>query len=137
MKGEKILSSGKRNASKLERIFRILLSLPFVERSIYRISKESDTDYHWTYNTLKELEKLGVVEGQKLIEPISLFKIWADRPITTLFREYHIQEPKKFIHEVELDYAITTYYAENQLGSYLIPRIMDIYIHEKDSTPCT
>ncbi len=133
MKGEEILSTRKRNAIKIERIYRILLSLPYIERSVYRISKESDTDYHWTYKTLKELEKQGVVEGHTLVEPISLFKIWADRPNSTLFRDYHIQEPKKFIQEVELDHAITTYYAENQIGSYLIPRILDIYIHEKDS----
>ena len=133
MERKKIFSSRKRNATKIERIYRILLSVPYIERSIYRISKESDTDYHWTHNTLKELEKQGVVEGSTLIEPISLFKIWAERPISTLFREYHIQEPKKFIKEVKLDHAITTYYAENQIGSYLIPRIFDIYIHEKDS----
>ncbi len=133
MKREEILSSRKRNAIKIERIYRILLSFPYVERSVYRISKESDTDYHWTYNTLKDLEKLGVMEGSTLIEPISLFKIWADRPISTLFREYHIQEPKKFIKKVKLDHAITTYYAENQIGSYLIPSRLDIYIHEEDS----
>ena len=133
MKREEVLSSRKRNAIKIERIYRILLSVPYVERSIYRISKESDTDYHWTYDTMKDLEKQGVVEGSSLIEPISLFKIWADRSNSTLFREYHIQEPKKFIKEVKLDHAITTYYAENQIGSYLIPSVLEIYIHEKDS----
>jgi len=132
MKVEDNLSKRNRQAIKIERIFRILLSICYAERSVRRISKEADTDYHWTYKTLKELERDGIVQGTKIIDPMSLFKKWADRPTSVLFREYHIQDPKKFIHETDLDYAMTTYYAENQIGSYLIPRIMDIYIHEKD-----
>lgn len=125
-------SKRNRQAIKIERIFRVLLSIPYVERSVRRISKEADTDYHWTYKTLKELEREGIVQAMKVIDPMSLFRKWADRPTSVLFREYHIQDPKKFIQEMELDYAMTTYYAENQIGGYLISRIMDIYIHEKD-----
>ncbi len=125
-------SKRNRRAIKIERIFRVLLSIPYVERSVRKVSKEAEADYHWTYNILKELEREGIVQDTKIIDPMSLFKKWADRPNSVLFREYHIQNPKKFILETELDYAMTTYFAENQIGSYLIPRIMDIYIHEED-----
>ena len=132
MKIEQNLNRRNKQAIKIERIYRVLLSIPYVERSIRKISKEAETDYHWTYKNMKELEEKGIIQGTKLIDPKSLFKIWSERPVTTLFREYHIPNPKSFIENIELDYALTTYHAENQIGNYLIPRIMDVYIHEND-----
>lgn len=132
MKVEDNLNRRNKQSIKIERIYRVLLSIPDVERSVRRISKEAETDYHWTYNTIKELEERGIVHCTRLMDPSSLFRVWAERPVTTLFREYHIQNPKSFIENIELDHALTTYYAENQIGNYLVPRIMDIYIHEKD-----
>ena len=74
MKVEENLSKRKRQAIKIERVYRILLSVPYVKRSVRNISKEAQTDYHWTHNIMKDLERMGIVEDSKVIDPISLFQ---------------------------------------------------------------
>ena len=43
-----------------------------------------------------------------------------------------IQEPLKIIKNLKLDYAITTYFAENVIQKYIFPSRLDIYIKEED-----
>jgi len=130
---EAFLKKRKRYGMKVERIYRILLSIPYKKRTWYRIAKDADADYHWTTNILKELQGLGVVDGSKVNRPQDLFTIWANRPTPTHYREYHLQEPLNTIKGAEYDFAVTTYYAEQLVGDYLFPRYMDIYIRKKDA----
>lgn len=130
---QQFLKKGKRPGIKVERIYRILLDLPYQERTNYRIAKDAGADYHWTIDKLRELEEMGVIKGSKVIRPVDLFTIWASRPNPTRYREYHIQEPLNMIKEAEFDLAITTYFAEQLVGNYLFPRYLDIYIHKEDA----
>ena len=127
------LTKTKRPGVKVERIYRVLLDLPFEKRTNYRIAKDADADYHWTIDKLKELKELGIIEGSKVIRPEDLFTIWADRPNPTLYREYHIQGPMEVVTKANMDFALTTYYAEQLVGNYLFPSKFDLYIYGGDA----
>jgi hypothetical protein len=118
---------------KIERIYRVLLSPSGRKRTWYRIAKDADTAYGWTHRVLSELQDQGVIKGSDVIEPERLFGIWAERRTSTRFREYHIQDQLKTIKNAKLDFALTTYYAEQLVGNYLFPRYIDLYIHEEDA----
>ncbi|MBN2368683.1 hypothetical protein JXC34_06690, partial [Candidatus Woesearchaeota archaeon] len=47
-------------------------------------------------------------------------------------RSYMIKEPLKLLRNSKLDYALTTYQAENLVQHYLFPSRIDIYIKEDD-----
>lgn len=130
---QKYLSKRKRPGAKVERIYRVLLDIPFTSRTKYRLAKEADTDYHWTVDKLRELEELGIIEDSKVVRPIDLFTIWSSRPNPTLYREYHIQGPLEVVNGSNLDFALTTYYAEQLIGNYLFPSKFDLYIQHKDA----
>jgi hypothetical protein len=79
------------------------------------------------------LQDKRIIKGSDVIEPERLFGIWAQRRTSTRFREYHIQDQLNTIKNAKLDFALTTYYAEQLLGDYLFPRYIDLYIHEEDA----
>jgi hypothetical protein len=93
---------------------------------------ETGTEYHWTYNVIKELEKIGYMSEGIIVDVSGMFELWKKRPNTSKIIEYHIQDVDNFVMNVSLDYAATTYYAENRLGQYILPRILELYVHEYD-----
>jgi len=118
---------------KIERIFRILLSIPKSKRSWYQIAKMANVSYGWAYKILSELQNNNIIRGSIIRKPRQLFLIWAKRPTNILFRQYHIQKPKELLYNIEFDYVLTTYYAEQLVGNYLFPTFYDIYIHKQDA----
>jgi len=119
--------------SKIERIYRILLSIPKSKRSWYKIAKMANVSYGWAYNILSKLQDDNIIRGSNIKRPKQLFLIWVKRPTNKLFRQYHIQNPKELLYNINLDYALTTYYAEQLVGNYLFPTFYDIYIHKQDA----
>jgi len=118
---------------KVERIYRIFLSLRIKKRTWYRIAKEADVVYSWTDKVLKELESEQIIKGSKLKKPKALFEKWRDRTDQRGFREYHVQNPEKILMETQMEYALTGYFAENLIGHYLFPRYYEFYIRPKDA----
>jgi hypothetical protein len=121
------------HGSKVERIYRILLSKPSKKRSWYRIAKMADVSYGWAHEILSRLRDQNIIRGSQVKKPYQLFKLWSDRPAPILYREYHIQRPKEVFKNFEFDYAFTTYFAEQLVGNYLFPTLFDIYIHQHDA----
>jgi hypothetical protein len=119
-------------APKLERIYRVLLDDPLRKWSIKGLTKEALTEYHWTYDVFKELEAKGYVFEGKIIDVVSMFELWSKRPSHSSSREYHVQDPESLLLGQKKDFAVTTYFAENKLGQYLLPKRMDIYLHKTD-----
>ena len=77
-------------------------------------------------------EKLKLIKETKVTNVEKLIDYWKEIKKKPKQREYLIQEPIEIIKEANLDYAITTYYAENVLQRYIFPSRLDFYIKEGD-----
>ncbi|MGI0061392.1 MAG: hypothetical protein ACREBA_02950, partial [Nitrosotalea sp.] len=84
------------------------------------------------HDTLKGLEKKGLIEGTKVRKYKELFLLWRDWKITPKNREYMIRDPLDVLGKTEMKYALTTYSAENLVQGYLFPSRVDFYIDPKD-----
>jgi len=89
---EMYLTKPKRPGVKVERIYRLLLDHPLKEMTSYRLAKGSCSDHHWTLDKVRELQKLGVMKGMKVVRPKDLFLIWANRPTDIRSREYFVKD---------------------------------------------
>ena len=118
---------------KRERILRVLLSSR-EKLSKNELSKRAECTRQWVILFLKELEKMKLVKGAVPVEREKLMQFWisiSKRP--KKYKEYMIKEPLNVLKKSKLDYALTTYHAENIVHHYLFPSRADIYIKESDS----
>ena len=114
---------------KKERILRILLNEDKITK--YRIAKLSNCSPSWVYMFIKELKDKGLIKNNKLNHK-ELFEYWLIIHKQHKFREYMIKDPLQILGDAKLEYAVTTYLAENMLQSYLFPLRYDIYIKSQD-----
>jgi len=121
-----------RRGNKKERMIRVLLNAPEGTLSKYRIAKLAECSFAWTHEYLKELESHDVIEDTLVKNYEGLFKIWLDIKGKPRKREYLIKKPLETLEEVALEYALTTYQAENLVQNYLFPSRIDLYIKESD-----
>lgn len=116
---------------KRERILRALLNSKPLSKN--ELSKQAECTRQWVILFLKELEKKKLVKGIKLTSRKKLFEYWislSKKPKKT--RSYMVKEPLQILKKSKLDYALTTYQAENLVQHYLFPSRTDIYIKEAD-----
>jgi hypothetical protein len=121
------------HGTKVDNIYRVLLTREKGELSWYSVAKYADVSYGWAYRILKGLEEEGIIKGHKVKKPRRLFEKWAKRPDTRKYREYHIQDPLRVFKGFKFDYALTGHFAENLINGYLFPRFYDIYIQQTDA----
>ncbi len=118
--------------AKRERILRVLLESKET-LSKNEISKRAECSRQWVILFLKELEKKGLVKKAVPTTKKVLLDYWVSiskKPKN--FRSYMVQEPLLLLKESKLDYALTTYQAENIIQHFLFPSRIDIYIKEHD-----
>ena len=113
-----------------EQIIKVLLTNKSLTK--YRIAKLANASFGWTHQFLKNLEKLKLIKETKVTNVEGLIDYWMKIKKKSKQREYMIQEPLEIIKSAKLDYAITTYYAENVLQKYIFPSRLDFYIKEQD-----
>jgi len=117
---------------KRERILRVLLS-ENKTLSKSSLSKKAHCTRQWVILFLRELEKKKLVKGTKVTNPKGLIKYWLTiYKMPWKYKEYMIKEPLQLLTKVELNYALTTYQAENIVQHHLFPSRIDIYIKEED-----
>ncbi len=114
------------------RVARILFNEPNGTLTKYRIAKSADSGYPWIHNLLKKLEQQGIIQKTKVKNFKSLMTWWKQWQPLPEYREYMIQRPLELLKETNLEYALTTYQAENKIQNYLFPSRTDIYIHSED-----
>jgi DNA-binding Lrp family transcriptional regulator len=117
---------------KRERILRVLLNSN-EPLSKNEISKRAECTRQWVILFLRELEKKKLIRDTEPVSRRKLFEHWitiSKKP--RRFRSYMIKEPLQLLRESNLDYALTTYQAENLVQRYLFPSRTDIYIREAD-----
>ncbi len=114
------------------RVARILFNEPNGTLTKYRIAKSADSGYPWIHNLLKKLEQQGIIQKTKVKSFKSLMAWWKQWQPIPEYREYMIQRPLELLKETNLEYALTTYQAENKIQNYLFPSRTDIYIYPSD-----
>lgn len=117
---------------KKERILRVLLS---EDRCLSKneLSKRTGCTRQWVILFLRELEKKNLIKGTEATSRRNLFDYWLKLPRKKRkYKEYMIKEPLKLFKKIGLDYALTTYQAENIVQHHLFPSRIDVYITEND-----
>ena len=79
-----------------------------------------------TWRTGVWWNRAGVVSFRDLV----LF--WRDARVVPEKRDYMIKKPLDLLKSAGMEYALTTYAAENLVQQYLFPARTDFYIHSRD-----
>lgn len=117
---------------KRERILRVLLNSK-EPLSKSELSKRAGCSRQWIILFLKELKKKGLIRGTEPINRKKMVLYWVSiSKKSKRFRSYMVKEPLRLLKKAKLDYALTTYQAENIVQHYLFPSRVDIYIKESD-----
>ena len=115
-----------------ERIIRVLMNQPDGTLTKYMMAKYSDTAKSWIIDYLRILEEDKLVKATKVLKPEALLDHWFSITQKPKHYDFFVQSPKEFLKNIKLDYALTTYMAENLLNHYLFPSRTDLYIKEED-----
>lgn len=122
-----------------ERVLRYLLDPDFgipSGASLNQVAKETGAAYGWVHSTWKDLLAAEAFversDGFRLKNPQAAFAYWLKHRAKKAFRDYHVLDGLEFLKGIvsnrELEYAATTYLAENLIQGHLFPRRFDLYI---------
>lgn len=115
-----------------ERIIRVLLNNPDGGLTKYRVAKLSECSIGWTMEYLGILEKKKLVKATKVRNFGALIDFWSEISRRPRHYDFFVAEPEKLLAATDLEYALTTYKAENLLNHYLFPARTDVYINADD-----
>ena len=121
----------RRNTMKL-RILLALLGKPDGSLTRYGIAKLVGCTPSWVVQLIHQFEQKGLVSGTKVKTVDGLIDSYLEIAPKLAYREYYVKDPLAFLKASKLDYALTTYGAENLVSSHLFPTRYDAYIHRKD-----
>ena len=119
-----------RNVKNL-RIMRALLSKPDGSLTKYRIAKQAESSTPWVIEFLRKLESQKLVRKTKVLDFDKLIDYYIETMPKSKYFEFFVQEPLTLLKESKLDYALTTYGAENLTSRHLFLSRYDVYIKEE------
>lgn len=111
-------------------MLRVLLNQPDGGLTKYRTAKLSECSREWVIEFLRKLEAQGSVEQTKVLDYDGLIRLWSQIRLKPEHRDYMLRDPLALLRKAELQYALTTYQAENLIQQYLFPSRTDLYILE-------
>ena len=111
-----------------ERIIRVLLNHTGDDLTKYRVAQLSEASEPWTRQYTDKLEEQGLVDGTEVVAPGKLYQVWLDQRIEPNQLQVSLQQPMDLIAETDLQYALTTYQAENLHQGFLFTSTTDFYI---------
>jgi hypothetical protein len=123
-----MLEMPKQRGFKQERILRIILNHANGEMSKYRIAKEGDMSEEWVLDYTARLEAAGMLDGTAIEKPRDLYEEWLDIRVQPNQLAVSFQRPMEVLEEINLNYVLTTYRAENLVQGFLFPSTTDFYI---------
>jgi hypothetical protein len=119
----------ERRNIKNVRIIRRLLERPDGSWTKYALAKASGASQPFGVKVVRQLEGLGLVKGTRVIDMEGLARHGAGiMPRPLLVVEFYVPEPADFIKKHAKLYALTTYFAENQVTHHLFPTRCDAYV---------
>ena len=113
---------------KKERMLRVLLNYPAGELSKYRLAKLADATEEWAIEYTNRLEQRGYLDGTTVRKPRALYEEWRETRVEPNQLSISLQQPMQLIQELQLDYALTTYQAENLIQGFLFASTTDFYV---------
>jgi hypothetical protein len=116
-----------------ERIIRVLLNEPEGTLTKYRLAKNAEASFPWVHEFLRKLERQRLTRGTRVTDCSGLIKYWLSIKIKPQKKEYMHQDPINLIKQAHMQYALTTYQAENLVQHYLFPSRTDLYIKTEDT----
>ena len=116
-----------------ERLIRILLNEPNGTLTMYRVSKEAKCSFPWVHEFLRKLEAKTLVNKTRVKDYTGLLKYWLEVKTHADKEEYMHKDPLNLLKRTRLQYALTTYQAENLVQHYLFPSRIDLYIMKTDT----
>jgi hypothetical protein len=116
-----------------ERIIRILLNEPDGTLTKYRVAKKANCSFSWAHEFLGKLETKELVHKTKVINYAKLVRYWLQVKRKPEKKGYLHKNPLRVIRRSGLQYALTTYQAENLVQNYLFPSRTDLYIIDEDA----
>ena len=111
-----------------ERIIRVLLNHTGDELTKYRLAQLSGASEPWTRQYTDRLEERRLIEGTEVVAPVGLYQTWLDQRIEPNQLAVSLQQPMDLLAETDLQYALTTYQAENLNQGFLFTSTTDFYI---------
>lgn len=115
-----------------ERIIRILLNELDGTLTMYKVAKKAKCSFSWVHEFLGKLEAMGLVDRTKVRDYAGLIDYWREVKTKPDRKEYMHRNPLGLLERTKLQYALTTYQAENIVQHYLFPSRIDLYIRKKD-----
>ena len=111
-----------------ERIIRVLLNHTGDDLTKYRLAQLSETSEPWTRQYTERLEEQGLIDGTEVVAPGELYRVWVDQRIEPNQLQVSLQQPMDLLAATDLQYALTTYQAENLHQGLLFTSTTDFYI---------
>jgi len=111
-----------------ERIIRVLLNHSGEDITKYRVAQLAEASESWTRQYTEKLEEKSLIQGTQVVSPRELYQHWLEIRIEPNQLEVSLQQPMKLLEETELNYALTTYQAENLHQGFLFASTTDFYI---------
>ncbi len=120
-----------RNVKNL-RIIRVLLGRPNGGLTKYELAKRASCSKSWVIEFLKKIEAKHLVRGTRVLDFDGLVDYYIKIAPGNVYVDFFVQDPIRFLRESGLDYALTTYGAENYVGHHLFPSRYDVYVKQAD-----
>ena len=117
---------------KQDRIIRVLLNGPDGSLTKYGIAKKAGCAKPWVIEFLRKLEKIKLVKKTEVLKFDKLIDYYIEILPRLKYFDFFVNDPISFLKRSKLDYALTTYAAENYIGHTLLPSRYDAYIEEDD-----
>jgi hypothetical protein len=117
---------------KWERIIRVLLNDPEGSLTKYRVAKLSGCSIGWTMEYLGRMEREGLIAGTRVEDFKGLVELWAEAAPRPAHRAFNHPRPADLLSRTGMDYALTTYIADDILHHYLFPSRWDLYVRADD-----
>lgn len=115
-----------------ERIIRVLLNHPEDDLTKYRLAQLAETSEPWTRQYTEKLEEKGLITGTEVGAAADLYQVWLEQRIEPNQVEISLQQPMDLLADTDLEYALTTYQAENLHQGFLFASSTDFYISHED-----
>jgi hypothetical protein len=107
--------------------------------SLYGWAQQCGVSFPWVHEVAHELAANGFIELQpelRVKDAEGLYAWWRKNSSKPTIVSFHAAEPMAVLRDAaaraHIQYALTTYYAENWLQGHLFPRRVDAYIRPAD-----
>lgn len=122
----------RKRGFKKERLHRVLCNHATSDLSTYEVAKRADVSQSWGYDYIDQLEAVGLVDDTRVVDPTGLYEHWRETRIDPNELNVSLQQPHDQLQETELEYALTTYEAENIHQGFLFVSETALYIDPDD-----